>query len=113
MPLRARAVDRVGNVLGRELARNIGPPPTQFGFSFSEGVNAAGGDGAQAAWTRPGVAGSLRVTTVDLDEPSEVEWPDLGAGWTVERERPHRRVLVLRHRRGAAHRRGGRDGDEW
>ena len=85
MPLRARAVDRVGNV-GPELARNIGPPPTQFGFSFSEGVNAAGDDGAQAAWTRPGVAGSLRVTTIDLDQPSEVEWPDLGPGWTVERD---------------------------
>ena len=81
MPLRARAVDRVGNV-GPELARNVGPPPTQFEFTFGEGVNAAGDDTSQTAWTRPGVAGSLRVTASDL----EVEWPDLGAGWTVERD---------------------------
>lgn len=79
-PLRARAVDRVGNV-GPELARNVGPPPTQFAFTFGEGVNAAGDDASQTAWTRPGVAGSLRVRT---DDVSDVEWPQLGAGWTVE-----------------------------
>lgn len=79
MPLRAWAVDRVGNV-GPELARNVGPPPTQFAFAFGEGVNAAGDDSSQTAWIRPGVPGSLRVTAADV-EPS---WPDLGAGWTVE-----------------------------
>jgi hypothetical protein len=79
MPLRVRAVDRVGNV-GPELARTIGPPPTQFTFAFGDGVNAAGDDSAQTAWIRPGVAGSLRVSAPDV-EPT---WPDLGAGWTVE-----------------------------
>ena len=81
MPLRARAVDRVGNV-GPELARNIGAPPSQFTFAFGDGVNAAGNDSSQMAWMRPGVAGNLRVTAADV-EPS---WPDLGAGWTVERD---------------------------
>jgi hypothetical protein len=86
MPLRARAVDRVGNV-GPELARNIGPPPADFAFTFGpENVNAAGDDDAQTAWLRPGVAGSLRVTAgelVDFSVPSAFEWPQ-GTGWTVE-----------------------------
>ena len=87
MPLRVRAVDRVGNV-GPELARNIGPPPEHFGFTFGdERVNAAGDDGSQTAWIRPGVAGSLRITAgelVDFSIPSAFAWPSPGTGWTVE-----------------------------
>jgi hypothetical protein len=66
------------------LARRVGADHalTQFEFTFGEGVNAAGDDGSQTAWTRPGVAGRLRVTASDLG----VQWPDLGAGWTVERD---------------------------
>ena len=84
MPLRAWAVDRVGNI-GPELTRNIGPPPAQFRFGFGdESVNAAGDSDSRAAWIRPGVAGSLRVTALDLDAPSAFTWPQLGTGWTVE-----------------------------
>jgi hypothetical protein len=80
MSLRARAVDRVGNA-GAELARNVGPPPAQFPFTFGdERVNAYGDDDSQTAWFRPGVAGSLRVTAVDV---IDAEWPPF-PGWTVD-----------------------------
>jgi hypothetical protein len=87
MPLRARAVDRVGNA-GPELARDIGPPTAHFGITFgTENVNAAGDDETRTAWIRPGVAGSVRVTALEFEDfsvPDSFTWPQLGPGWTVE-----------------------------